>query len=59
MSLDGGAALDNQLLGWLLLVKGNKAKVLGSILPRLVHRADNLHYSSKLVERSIRAIDLR
>ena len=48
MSLEGGGALEDQLPGRLLLVKGDEAEVLGGVVAQLVHRADHLNHCSKL-----------
>merc|ERR1719239_382117 len=48
MSLDGGETLHDQLLRWFLLVKGDKAEVLGGVVLGLVNWADNFDYRSKL-----------
>ena len=55
MSLDGGEALHDQLLGRLLLVEGDEAKVLRSILLQLVHWSNDLNYRSKLGGRQVLA----
>ena len=53
MPLDGGEPHHDQLLGWLLLVEGDEAKILWSVLLQLVHWSNNLNYRSKLGRKNI------
>ena len=48
MSLEGGGALEDQLPGRLLLVKGDEAEVLGGVVAQLVHGANHFNHRSKL-----------
>ena len=57
MAFDGSGALDDQLLGGLLLVESDEAEVLWSVILQLVHWTDDLYYISKLAEEWIRNQD--
>ena len=50
MPFDRGEPLHDQLLGRLLLVEGDEAEVLRSVLLHLVHWSDDFNYRPKLME---------
>ena len=56
MPLDGSETLHDQLLGWFLLVKCDKAEVLGGVVLGLVNWTDDFDNRSKLVGESISII---